>query len=77
MNEGWKCPVCGRGVAPTEKVCPCLGGLPYVPYTPPYVPYPILPDYPTTIPYYGYYRVTCFADNTVPAVEGMLYSCLN
>lgn len=21
MNEGWKCPVCGRGVAPTEKNC--------------------------------------------------------
>ena len=21
MNEGWKCPVCGRGVAPTEKHC--------------------------------------------------------
>ena len=21
MTEGWKCPVCGRGVAPSEKVC--------------------------------------------------------
>jgi hypothetical protein len=21
MNEGWKCPVCGKGVAPTEKHC--------------------------------------------------------
>ena len=21
MNEGWKCPVCGRGVAPSEKTC--------------------------------------------------------
>lgn len=21
MAEGWKCPVCGRGVAPTEKYC--------------------------------------------------------
>lgn len=21
MSEGWKCPVCGRGVAPSEKTC--------------------------------------------------------
>jgi len=21
--EGWICPVCGKGVAPTEKRCPC------------------------------------------------------
>lgn len=22
-KEGWVCPVCGRGVAPGVKVCPC------------------------------------------------------
>lgn len=30
MSEGWKCPVCGRGVAPTEKHCDhnnAFGGL--------------------------------------------------
>jgi len=21
MNQGWTCPACGRGVAPTEKTC--------------------------------------------------------
>ena len=30
---GWKCPVCGAGLAPTTKRCPCvdsatLGGMP-------------------------------------------------
>ena len=23
MNEGWKCPVCGNGLAPWVSVCPC------------------------------------------------------
>lgn len=22
-NIGWICPICGRGVSPTEKFCPC------------------------------------------------------
>ena len=30
--EGWKCPVCGRGVAPSEKTCEHGGlGAPIVP----------------------------------------------
>jgi len=24
MNEGWKCPVCGAGVAPHIDKCPCV-----------------------------------------------------
>jgi hypothetical protein len=38
MADGWRCPVCGRGVAPTEKVCDHggLGALqPYQPVTVP------------------------------------------
>lgn len=38
MNEGWKCPVCGRGVAPIEKYCD-HGGMgmlaPLLPFTQP------------------------------------------
>jgi len=36
-NIGWICPICGRGVAPTEKTCPCKeneihqGDFPYPP----------------------------------------------
>ena len=36
MTEGWKCPVCGRGVAPGEKSCDHGGGL----TAPIYVPTP-------------------------------------
>ena len=50
--DGWKCPVCGRGVAPTKETCdhggqgaaPYLPGLPmwqpYYPYQVPYAPNP-------------------------------------
>ena len=42
-NKGWICPICGRGVAPNVKVCPCKS-------EPMYVPYPIYswiyPSYP-------------------------------
>jgi len=32
MTEGWKCPVCGKGVAPTEKTCDHgAAGLPDMP----------------------------------------------
>lgn len=27
MREGWRCPVCGRGVSPDEKVCDHGGGV--------------------------------------------------
>lgn len=27
MREGWKCPVCGRGVSPNEKACDHGGGV--------------------------------------------------
>ena len=43
-RDGWKCPVCGRGVSPDEKTCPCSGGefRPYQPstWTPPPLPPP-------------------------------------
>lgn len=41
MNEGWKCPVCGRGVAPTERFCTHGGG----------VAAPILPNPMASAPY--------------------------
>lgn len=36
MNNGWQCPVCGRGVAPTVSVCPCanVSGQTVYTYTP-------------------------------------------
>lgn len=53
MNEGWKCPVCGRGVAPSEKHCEhggsqlhIPGSLP-LPYTMPNTSQP-LPPLPVT-----------------------------
>lgn len=36
MNEGWKCPVCGRGVAPSEKHCE--HGSPLPGFGPVYIP---------------------------------------
>ena len=42
-NKGWICPICGRGVAPTVKVCPCKGEYKYVPY--PVYPW-VYPSYP-------------------------------
>lgn len=47
MSEGWKCPVCGRGVAPTEKNCGHEGGVGTMPYVPTFVPNPnTAPAYP-------------------------------
>lgn len=44
--EGWKCPVCGKGVAPTEKYCDHAVAAPLFPVAParplPYYP-PIFP----------------------------------
>jgi hypothetical protein len=46
VNEGWKCPVCGRGVAPSEKSCDHGGNLalPQIPYWWPGTIYPITPS---------------------------------
>lgn len=38
VSVGWKCPVCGRGVAPFLSVCPCV--------PPTYYPMPMYPPYP-------------------------------
>lgn len=51
MNEGWKCPVCGRGVAPHEKHCDHHGQ--QITYQPVFVPAPIyqpMPYEPTRTP---------------------------
>ena len=48
---GWICPVCGRGIAPTEKICPCKGEKGWV--------YPVYPIYPTYPIYPWWYKVTC------------------
>jgi hypothetical protein len=39
MNKGWKCPVCGRGVAPTVKTCDHAGDS--FAAAPVYIPSPI------------------------------------
>lgn len=50
IKYGWVCPVCGRGVAPDQPVCPCHGEYKYIP----------VPTYPTYPPYpYWWYQVTC------------------
>ena len=41
MTKGWECPVCGRGVAPTEKNCE-HGGAAVMPYS---WPMPQRPSY--------------------------------
>jgi hypothetical protein len=58
MNEGWKCPVCGGGVAPTEKTCPCV-----TVKAAPYPVYPYYPMYPLCPPIAPYYKVT-YAGNS-------------
>ncbi len=54
---GWICPVCGRGVAPTEKTCPCKGEEGWV--HPVYPVYPIYPTYPTYPFHPWWYKTTC------------------
>lgn len=46
MNEGWICPVCRRGVAPTEKHCDHGGGVAAI--MPPYQVGPPPPIGPNT-----------------------------
>lgn len=47
MNEGWTCPVCKRGVAPTEKYCDhgqaavCVPSVFDIPRYPSTAPYPL------------------------------------
>ena len=61
MREGWKCPVCGRGVSPDEKVCDHGGGVtdvrtpwhrnpPMVDPSDPRVPAPAPPSDPWGVP---------------------------
>ena len=47
-RTGWKCPVCGRGVSPDEKTCPCSGGE-FKSYPPVFVP----SYWPAAVPYVG------------------------
>lgn len=67
-NIGWICPVCGRGVAPTEKFCPCtIRGKRVA--TDPIDDYPsIYPVYPWTYPTYPiwYGGPMCDAVNVWP-----------
>ena len=53
---GWICPVCGRGIAPTEKTCPCKGEKGLV--------YPVYPIYPTYPIYPWWYKVTCESETS-------------
>ena len=55
-NRGWICPICGRGVAPNVKVCPCKS-------EPMYVSYPI---YPWIYPSYPdwWKKITCKTNTT-------------
>jgi hypothetical protein len=46
MNEGWKCPVCGRGVAPSVKDC-SHGGTEVSPFYPALPLTPLQPLYDT------------------------------
>lgn len=49
--DGWKCPVCGRGVAPSEKHCDHGGSLAQ-PYFPGMFP-SVMPTVPWRIPTSG------------------------
>ena len=55
---GWICPICGRGVAPNVKVCPCKS-------EPMYVPYPIYPwIYPSYPEWWKKITITCKPNTT-------------
>ena len=55
---GWICPICGRGVAPNVKVCPCKS-------EPTYVPYPIYPwIYPSYPEWWKKITITCKPNTT-------------
>ena len=57
-NKGWICPICGRGVAPNVKVCPCKS-------EPIYVSYPIYPwIYPSYPEWWKKITVTCKPNTT-------------
>jgi hypothetical protein len=53
MREGWKCPVCGRGVSPDHGTCDHGGqaALPDPSYAQPYRPLEFVP-FPGTAPGY-------------------------
>ncbi len=60
MTEGWKCPVCARGVAPGEKSCNHGGGQiggshDHIPLTPGWEP----PPFHTGTPWVPPWPVTC------------------
>jgi len=72
MNEGWKCPVCSRGVAPTEKHCDhgglgALQPLPCVSYLP---SHPVPPGFPGEINPYPIttYRVGSSGSQTLASI---------
>jgi len=68
MSEGWKCPVCSRGVAPTESHCD-HGGVNYIPApsTGPYYPN-VWPSTVTPTPYW-WHTVTCGSGSTTCLVS--------
>lgn len=60
-NKGWICPVCGRGVAPNVKVCPCKS-------EPIYVSHPIYPwIYPSCPDWWDWWKKITFKSNTTYA----------
>jgi len=55
MREGWKCPVCGKGVSPDKDICDHAGQLAQ-PW-PVHPVYPVYPVYPNPyIPYVPYWN---------------------
>lgn len=66
MTTGWKCPVCGAGLAPHVQRCGHDGNYSMAPYyqTVPSVPYPTWQDY-YTAPYpYHWPIATISSDGT-------------
>lgn len=85
MSEGWKCPVCGRGVAPSEKTCEHGAGhggvVPtFIPRGPPWpnqwLPSEVPNDVPSrTADWYRWrppYEITCGSVESVSA--GVLWN---
>lgn len=66
MTEGWKCPVCSRGVAPSEKFCNHGN---YIGWSVPQYPLPstTVPSWPISPTWYYYpTRISGTVSNTPP-----------
>ena len=73
MSDGWRCPVCGRGVAPSERHCE-HGGIPTTvvisPHTLPMPTTSPVPPWNPPVPYTTCQTLTIKSDPTLILMNG-------